>query len=75
MREIFLKREAVERATGLSRSTIYDEMSRGRFPLPVKVNGGRAVAWLESEIVAWQAKRIAERDAAFPRKPGFCSDT
>lgn len=64
MPDNFLRREAVEKATGLSRSSIYDLMKCGRFPTPVKINGGRAVAWLESEIVAWQESRIAERDAS-----------
>jgi prophage regulatory protein len=37
---------------GFSRSTIYDFVSKGRFPAPVRI-GIRAVGWLESEIEAW----------------------
>lgn len=56
-----LRREEVERATGLPRSTIYEMMARGAFPKPIKL-GARAVGWLETEIVAWQRTRVAERD-------------
>lgn len=31
------------------------------FPKPVKI-GKRAVAWVESEIDAWQQEKIAERE-------------
>jgi prophage regulatory protein len=47
-----IKRKDVERLTTLSRSTIYDKMSKGTFPRPVKL-GERAVAWRESDVVAW----------------------
>jgi prophage regulatory protein len=60
--ERFLRRAEVESLTGLGRSTIYEKMAAGEFPKPVPISGG-AVGWLESEISAWQAKRIAERDA------------
>jgi prophage regulatory protein len=59
----FLRRPEVERVTGLGRSTIYDKMASGEFPKPVPLSGG-AVGWLESEIAAWQEKRIAARDRA-----------
>lgn len=51
-----LRRPAVEAATGLSRSTIYDMMDRGDFPRPIRI-GRRAVAWPESEVLAWLADR------------------
>ncbi len=56
-----LRRADVERATGLPRSTIYELISRGAFPKPIRL-GARAVGWLEPEIVAWQRARVAERD-------------
>lgn len=40
-------------ATGMSRAWVYDAMSRGVFPKPLKL-GERAVAWRESDIIAWQ---------------------
>lgn len=52
------RRRAVEELTGLSRSTIYDLMSRGQFPRPVKLTG-RAVAWPESKIIEWLESRPA----------------
>jgi prophage regulatory protein len=58
-----LRRDAVERATGLKRSTIYDKIAAGAFPKPIPL-GGHAVGWLESDIADWQKARIAERDTA-----------
>jgi predicted DNA-binding transcriptional regulator AlpA len=37
-------------------------MDKGLFPKPVKLSP-RIVAWSAAEIAAWQAERIAERDA------------
>jgi prophage regulatory protein len=63
--DIFLRLDDVKRATGLGRSTIYDLMAEDRFPRPVKPGGhnAKAVAWLASEISAWQRQKVAERDA------------
>ncbi|GAA3758528.1 helix-turn-helix transcriptional regulator [Terriglobus aquaticus] len=36
----------------VSKPTIYRWIAEGRFPRPHKLPGGRAVAWLESEVVA-----------------------
>jgi prophage regulatory protein len=57
-----LRREAVTEKTGLSRSYIYAAMNRGEFPLAVKISE-KSVGWLESEIDAYIAKRVAARDA------------
>ncbi len=59
MAEKFLRRAQIEKLTGLSRSTIYDRVKAGSFPKPIKI-GDRAVAWLQSEIDAWQSDCIAE---------------
>lgn len=48
--------------TGLARSTIYKYISEGTFPKPVSL-GGRAAAWVESEVQEWILTRIEERDA------------
>jgi prophage regulatory protein len=45
--------------TGLSRSTVYQRVSEGRFPKPVSL-GARAVGWVESEIEEWIGKQIEE---------------
>ena len=58
MARTFLRREDVERLTGLPRSTIYDLMAKGRFPKSIKI-GAKAVAWIDDEIAAWQELRIA----------------
>jgi prophage regulatory protein len=58
----FLRRPDVQRVTGLPCSTLYEMMSDGRFPKPVPL-GGQKVAWIESEIIDWQKRRIAERDS------------
>jgi prophage regulatory protein len=52
----------VEAVSGKKRSQIYDDIKRGKFPAPVPL-GERAVGWIESEILAWQEARIAQRDA------------
>ena len=47
--------------TGLARSTIYKYIDKGIFPKAVTL-GGRAVAWVESEVQEWILERIQERD-------------
>lgn len=37
----------------LSKSKLYDEISHGRFPAPVKV--GRSALWRLNEVEAWMA--------------------
>jgi len=56
----------VEAITGKKRSQIYDDIKNGKFPAPVPL-GDRAVGWIESEILAWQEARIAQRDATRSR--------
>ncbi len=55
----FLRLPEVMERTGLSRSTIYVRVAAGSFPRPVAL-GGRAVGWIEAEVEAWVAERIAE---------------
>ena len=55
----------VEQFAGLKRTQISELMKAGAFPRPVPLSdAGRAVAWLEHELIAWQNSRIAARDAA-----------
>jgi prophage regulatory protein len=42
---------------GLSRSTVYQWISEGRFPKPVSL-GARAVGWVESDIEEWIGRQI-----------------
>jgi prophage regulatory protein len=53
----------VEAVCGLKRSEIYERIREGRFPRPVPL-GGRAVAWVETEISEWTDARVAERETA-----------
>jgi prophage regulatory protein len=59
MANIILRLPAVKVRTGLSRSSIYLWISKGKFPAPVSL-GARAVGWVESEVDDWVALRIME---------------
>ncbi|MCL4068337.1 AlpA family transcriptional regulator [Pseudomonas sp. GX19020] len=61
---MYLRRTAVEKMTGLSRSTIYKLMAKGDFPRPVKLTE-KAVGWPESVVAAWLAARPPVTDAAY----------
>ena len=56
MTELILRRPKVEEIVGLSRSTIYDMISKNLFPRPIKL-GVRAVGWRESAISDWLRER------------------
>lgn len=58
----FLRLPEVIERVGLKHTQIYQRMSEGKFPRPVRV-GDRAVAWVESEIESYQEACVAERDA------------
>lgn len=60
---VILRRPEVEARTGLACSTIYDGIKAGTFPAPIQL-GPKAVGWVESEINAWLAARVAARDTA-----------
>ena len=46
--------------TGLSRSAIYAAIQAGTFPTSIPIlPGGRATAWVESEVDTWLRERIA----------------
>lgn len=67
MVQTILRRDQVEQATGLCRSAIYQKISNGDFPRPIRLSR-QSVGWLEAEIAEWQNARIAERDASFKRE-------
>jgi len=60
MTERFLRLPEVMRRVGYSRPSIYRKIDNTEFPAPVSL-GGRAVAWLESEIDAWIESRVKTR--------------
>ena len=48
---------------GLQRTAITELIERGEFPKPVPLSDtGRAVGWLEHELIAWQQDRLAARE-------------
>ena len=59
-RDRFMRLPEVINTCGLSRSTIYDLISREQFPSQISL-GGKNVAWLASEIDEWMQSRIAQR--------------
>ena len=50
--------EVIDR-TGLSRSAVYDLISKNKFPSQINL-GPRSVGWVENEISDWIDARIAE---------------
>jgi prophage regulatory protein len=60
----FIRLQELPAYVGLKRTQIAELIKAGEFPKPIPISdSGRAVAWLESEVLAWQAKRIAKRHA------------
>lgn len=53
-----LRLAQVATMTGLSKAKVYALQSRGEFPHSVQLTAGR-VAWVEAEVQAWLAARIA----------------
>jgi prophage regulatory protein len=49
----FIRKREVMHLTGLSATGIYDLMARNLFPKSIKLAGGKAVAWLESDVNEW----------------------
>jgi prophage regulatory protein len=48
--------------TGLGRTKIYELQAAGHFPMRVQITD-HSVGWVEEEVQAWLAKRIAARTA------------
>ena len=56
----FLSRSLVCEWTSLSATTLWREVTAGRFPKPVRVSSGR-VAWPEHEVSKWMRLRMKRR--------------
>ena len=56
----FMRLPEVKSVTGLSRSHIYDLISRGEFPRQYKLSG-RVSGWLDSEIRDWVTVKISQK--------------
>ena len=52
--------QVIER-TGLKKTKIYELQSEGQFPMRVKITS-HAVGWIEHEVQAWLAGRIAKNN-------------
>ena len=49
---------------GLRKTQVATLIRNGEFPKPIKLSeSGRAKGWLESELIAWQTKRLVKREA------------
>lgn len=59
----FIDLKQVSNKTQYSRTTIYRLIQEGNFPKQVKLGPNRSV-WVESEIEAWMADRIDQRESA-----------
>jgi prophage regulatory protein len=46
--------------TGLGKTKIYELQAQGRFPMSVRITA-HSVGWVEQEVQAWLAGRLAER--------------
>lgn len=57
-----LRAEAVCELTGLTRRSLSNKVAAGRFPAPVLLDA-RQLAWVEGEVLAWIAERVADRNA------------
>lgn len=60
--DALLRMAEVTRTTGLSRATLYRMMNAGTFPQAIPLTA-TAVGWLQSEVAAWIAGRVRQRDA------------
>jgi prophage regulatory protein len=59
-----IRRKDLPGYVGLERAQISELIKSGDLPAPIPLSdSGRKVAWLASEIAAWQASRVAKRDA------------
>ncbi len=67
---VFLRLPEVLHRCGLGRSTVYKLLSEGRFPVPIKITGGRAVGWVETELEAWLQASIAASGQPAPIRTG-----
>jgi prophage regulatory protein len=71
MNQRLIRLPQVKAMVGLGRSSIYDRMKRGEFPIPIKV--GRVSGWIEAEVQVWISERIqASRPEQVKALPNSC---
>lgn len=66
--ERFLRLDDVNKKIGAKGKTVYGWIKEGRFPPSIPLTG-RSVVWLNSEIEAWMASRVALRSPNQPNHP------
>jgi prophage regulatory protein len=62
-----LRLPQVVSSTGLCKTQIYELQAQGDFPMRVKLTA-RSVAWLESEVQAWLARRIRSKTLTLDKR-------
>lgn len=62
-----LRLPQVVSSTGLCKTQIYELQAQGDFPMRVKLTA-RSVAWLESEVQAWLARRIRSKTVTLEKR-------
>jgi prophage regulatory protein len=67
-----MRRPAVLAATGWSNSVLYDNIAKGKFPKPARLDpDGRSVVWWEDEVEVFQ--KAADDRRAFDRYTVGCT--
>jgi prophage regulatory protein len=61
----FWRLNKVLEETGLGKSTVYDLMKKGEFPVAIRL-AGKAVAWVDAEVEAWQDERVKATRQSLP---------
>lgn len=56
-----LRRQQVQKRTGLPRSSLQQLIRQGQFPRPISLSA-RTVGWLSHEVEAWLRDRVSQRD-------------
>jgi prophage regulatory protein len=65
MTRTVLRKPAVLAATGWSNSTLYEKITKGLFPKPIRLDPeGRTVIWFEDEVEAFQKRAVARNAVA-----------
>jgi predicted DNA-binding transcriptional regulator AlpA len=58
------RRADLPQFVGLRRTQIDELIKVGEFPRPIPLSdSGRAIAWLEADLIVWQNARIARRNS------------
>ena len=60
-----IRRRDLHSFVGLGRTQVDQMIKRGEFPAAIKLSdSGRAIGWLESEVLEWQHQRLSKRNGS-----------